>query len=139
MGSSDLEYVPEKGFLMHVHLPPIEIAGFDHPYALVGIAPARRPAWGATRCATCSGRGARNEILHLDSMRCRLAGCADCEGAGWLSSDGARHRPDIVLVNGAPAWTTSIVAPAAKALPACLMPPPTTMNVEPLREYAEAA
>jgi len=93
---------------MRSHLPPILIDGFDHPHALTGIPPRQRPVWGHTACPTCRGRGARNDMLHLDSLRCRIAGCDACDGSGWLTQDGTRHRADIVLVDGAPAWTITI-------------------------------
>lgn len=124
---------------MRSHLPPVEIDGFHHPHALTGIAERRRPEWGAERCATCSGRGARNEILHTDSMRCRIAPCGDCDGAGWRTADGTRHLPDIVMRDGHPCWTVRIARPV-RSLPPCLMPQtlsPDEVVVE--REYAEAA
>lgn len=102
---------------MRSSMPPVEIRGFDHPYALTGIPPRRRPVWGCITCATCSGRGARNDLLHLDTMRCRLAACDECDGSGWLSADGARHRPDIVLIDGKAAWTVAIVPAVTAILP----------------------
>lgn len=100
---------------MH-HAPPIGIDGFDHPHAFTGIPDARRPEWGSTRCGTCSGRGVRNEILHLDTGRCRIVGCADCDGSGWRSADGSRHRHDVAFVDGSPAWTT-VTSPPCRIIP----------------------
>ena len=124
---------------MRSHLPPIEIDGFQHPHALTGIAERRRPDWGHTRCTTCSGRGARNDLLHLDTLRCRIAPCSDCEGSGWKSINGVRHRQDIVMRDGHPCWVVEIVSPV-RALPPCLLPGNLVpQRREPLREYAQAA
>lgn len=72
-------------------------------------------------------------------MRCRLAPCAECEGAGWLTYDGTRHRSDIVMRNGHPAWVVEIVHPQ-RALPACLLPENLVPHGDdPVRRYAEAA
>lgn len=120
---------------MSSHLPPIEIDGFDHPHALTGISERLRPAWGHTRCTTCSGRGARNDILRLDTLRCRLAGCTDCEGSGWLSADGSRHRHVITWRNGLPAWTVEVLPPVVVE-----MHPAAIGLVDPdATPYAEAA
>lgn len=93
----------------HHCAPPIEIDGFDHPQAFTNIPTARRPDWGSTRCATCSGHGRRNAVLHPDSLRCVIEGCADCDGSGWLSSDGTRHLPDVVIIDGIPSWVVRTV------------------------------
>ena len=81
---------------MRSNLPPVVIDGFDHPHALTGIPVRRRPEWGQTSCGTCRGRGARNEILHLDSMRCRQAACGVCLGSGWTAD--RRRSTDIVMI-----------------------------------------
>ena len=107
-------------------------------HALTGIAERRRPEWGCTRCVTCSGRGARNDFIHLDSMRCRLAPCGDCDGSGWRTADGTRHRPAIVMRDGHPAWTVEIVHPH-RTLPPCLLPENLVPDRDPVREYAQAA
>ena len=123
---------------MRSNLPPVVVDGFHHPHALTGIAERLRPEWGAARCPTCSGRGARNDIIHLDSMRCRIAACGDCDGAGWVSADGSRHLPDIVMRDGHPCWTVEIVRPA-RALPPCLLPGYLVPDGDLEPRYAEAA
>lgn len=121
---------------MRSNQPPVVVDRFDHQHALTGIAVRRRPEWADECCATCSGRGARNDFIHLDSMRCRLAGCTDCDGAGWRCSNGARHVPDIVLVNGMPAWTTVVIP--RRPLPPSLLPGAPVPD-ELAAEFAEAA
>ena len=131
---------------MRSNQPPIVIDGFHHQHALTGIAVRNRPSWATRPCPTCSGRGARNDFLHLDSMRCRLAACGDCDGAGWTAADGTRHRPDIVMRNGHPAWTIAVVPAPRKSLPPCLLPlaaetpkPPVADEASRTGDYAEAA
>lgn len=119
-------------------MPPVVVDGFDHEHALTGIPVRRRPDWGALACPTCSGRGARNDLIHLDSMRCRLAACADCDGSGWLSADGTRHLPDVEMREGSPAWVVRIVPAVRRTLPPSLLPSAPVPD-DLAAEYAEAA
>lgn len=51
-------------------------------------------------------------MLHLDSFRCRLAICGECDGHGWKALDGSRTISDIGMQAGHPAWTTRRIPPA---------------------------
>lgn len=120
----------------HEHRPPLDIDGFEHPHALTGIPEQRRPAWADVRCDTCAGRGCRNEILHLDSFRCRLAACDACEGAGWLATSGVHHRAIIVMVDGHPAWTVEHIQPTATIT---TLPTGRRIHAEDASQLADAA
>lgn len=66
-------------------------------------------------------------MLHLDSFRCRLAICHDCDGRGWVSLDGSRTLPDIATRDGHPTWIL-------RRMP----PPPVLVSAHPIREAAPA-
>lgn len=93
---------------MHGSLPPIIISGPDQPHAFDGIPIDRRPPHADSRCATCSGHGAWNVLLHLDTGRCIIQACDDCDGSGWICSNGDRHVDDIVMIDGHPAWVVEV-------------------------------
>lgn len=93
---------------MHGSLPPIMIDGPDHPHAFDGIPLDQRPPGRDTRCTSCKGHGAWNAMLHIDTGRCRIQGCSECDGSGWISSNGQAPVADIVIVDGHPAWITRI-------------------------------
>ncbi len=96
---------------MRSNLPPIMISGPDQPHALDNVPVRARPDHGDVVCSHCQGRGAWNEMLHLDSFRCRLAICGECDGHGWKASDGSRTVSDIAIRDGLPAWTTRRIPP----------------------------
>lgn len=87
---------------------PVLVDGPDHLHAFTGIPLDRRPAHGASRCPLCKGHGAWNSLIHLDTGRCIIKPCGECDGSGWISGDGNRYIDDIVLVDGRPAWTIRI-------------------------------
>jgi len=89
---------------MRSSIPPIMIDGPDRPHAFDNIPVRARPDHADARCTHCDGHGAWNEMLHLDSFRCRLAICHDCDGLGWISYDGSRTIQDVAVRNGHPAW-----------------------------------
>lgn len=121
--------------MAHHSAPPIVIDGYDHPHAFTNIPLATRPEWGSCQCGECDGHGRRNAVLFLDSFRTTIAACGRCDGSGWLSSDGARHLQDIVLIDGRPAWTVRIQHPATLS---CLVVPRRAEPVERAEdEYAE--
>ena len=90
---------------MRSGLPPVHMDGPDHPHSFDNVPTRERPEHADVPCTTCRGHGAWNELLHLDSFRCRLATCHDCRGSGWVSRDGGTTTPDIVLTDGVPRWT----------------------------------
>jgi len=96
---------------MRSSIPPIMIDGPDRPHAFDNIPLRTRPDHADARCGNCRGHGAWNEMLHLDSFRCRLAVCHDCDGLGWVASDGSRTISDIAIMNGHPAWTLRRIPP----------------------------
>lgn len=96
---------------MHGSLPPLTISGPDHPHAFDNIPERTRPPYADVRCTTCRGRGAWNQVLHLDSFRCILAICGDCDGSGWKSFDGSRTVHDIEMTEHGPAWTLRRIPP----------------------------
>jgi len=96
---------------MRSNLPPLMIAGPDEPHALDNIPIRMRPDHADVTCEHCRGRGAWNELLHLDSMRCRLAICPECDGHGWKARDGTRMISDVVMRNGHAAWIRRHVPP----------------------------
>lgn len=81
---------------------PLAISGPDDPHAFDGLPVLFR---GAAACRTCQGRGCRNDILHPDSFRARLAICADCLGTGRHAEGGLLRIHDVVMIDGLPAWT----------------------------------
>lgn len=89
---------------MHAAWDPIEIDGPEHPHAFDGLPIRSRPEYGHHPCITCRGHGCWNELLFLDSGRCRLKGCDDCDGSGWRTMDGHHVALDIVMENGHPKW-----------------------------------
>lgn len=95
---------------MRSNVPPLMITGPDQPHALDNLPIRTRPEHADMQCDHCHGRGAWNEMLHLDSFRCRLAICGSCDGHGWRSTDGSRTISDIVVRDGSPAWIQRRIA-----------------------------
>lgn len=90
---------------MKSHVEPIIIDGPEHPHAFTGIPIDRRPDHATQMCGTCKGHGAWNVLLHIDTGRCIIQGCEDCDGCGWVSDPEKRMIDDIVYdENGMPRW-----------------------------------
>lgn len=94
--------------MSHSTNPPIEIDGPSHPMAFVGIPIDRRPPHACTMCTHCRGHGAWNVKL-WEGGRCIIQPCPECDGSGWVATDGNRHVADIRMIDGVPTWVTAIL------------------------------